>query len=73
MSEIEITTLAERPEYREPMYGFADMWPAFMHNDPIGNAFMGQVPDLFPDQCLVATEDGELVAHGRSIPFVFPD
>lgn len=73
MSEIVITTLAERPEYRQPMYDFADTWPAFMHNDPVGNAFMGQVPDAFPDQCLVATEAGELVAHGRSIPFVFPD
>lgn len=73
MSEIVITTLAERPEYRERMYEFADAWPDFMHNDPIGNAFMGQVPLHFPDQCVVATEDGELVAHGRSIPFVFPD
>jgi GNAT superfamily N-acetyltransferase len=69
----EITTLAERPEYLERMYDFADAWPAFMHNDPIGNAFMGQVPVNFADQCVVATEDGELVAHGRSIPFVFPD
>ena len=73
MSEIVITTLAERPEYLERMYEFADAWPEFMHNDPIGNAFMGQVPVRFPDQCVVATEDGELVAHGRSIPFVFPD
>src|SRR4051794_11017875 len=72
-SPIVITTLAERPEYRERMYEFADAWPKFMHNDPIGNAFMGQVPIHFPDQCVVATENGELVAHGRSIPFVFPD
>jgi len=73
MSEIVITTLAERPEYLERLYEFADTWPEFMRNDPIANAFMGQVPVRFPDQCVVATEDGELVAHGRSIPFVFPD
>jgi hypothetical protein len=73
MAAIAITTLADRPEYLEQLYDFADVWPAFMHNDPIGNAFMGQVPVQFPDQCVVATEDGELVAHGRSIPFVFPD
>ncbi|HWD83500.1 MAG TPA: N-acetyltransferase [Kribbella sp.] len=73
MPEIVITTLAERPEYLERMYDFSDAWPEFMHNDPIGNAFMGQVPVHFADQCVVATEDGELVAHGRSIPFVFPD
>ena len=73
MSEIVITTLAERPEYRERLYDFVDVWPEFMLNDPIGNAFMGQVPYHFPEQCVVATEQGELVAHGRSIPFAFPD
>ena len=32
-----------------------------------------RVQHLFQEQCVVATENGELVAHGRSIPFVFPD
>jgi GNAT superfamily N-acetyltransferase len=73
MPGIVITTLAERPEYLERMYEFADTWPKFMFNDPIGNALMGQVAANFPDQCLVATEDGEPVAHGRSIPFAYPD
>ncbi|MEU4191591.1 GNAT family N-acetyltransferase [Kribbella sp. NPDC026611] len=73
MSGIAITTLAERPEYLQHIYDFADTWPKFMFNDPIGNAFMGQVLREFPDQCVVASEDGELVAHGRSLPFVFPD
>ncbi|TDW22137.1 GNAT family N-acetyltransferase [Kribbella kalugense] len=73
MAPIVISTLAERPEYLERLYEFADTWPKFMFNDPIGNAFMGQVAGRFPDQCVVATEDGEPVAHGRSIPFVFPD
>jgi hypothetical protein len=71
--EIVITTLAERPEYLEHLYDFVDTWPPFMLNDPIANTFMNQVPTHFPDQCVVATENGELVAHGRSIPFVFPD
>jgi predicted protein tyrosine phosphatase len=31
MSEIVITILAERPEHREALYGFADAWPEFMH------------------------------------------
>jgi hypothetical protein len=61
MSEIVITTLAERPEYRERLYDFADVWPEFMHNDPIGNAFMGQVPDHFPDQCVVAISTRQIV------------
>ena len=73
MSEIVITTLAERPEYLDPIREFDGEWPEFMHHDPIGNSLMGRVIELFPDQCLVATEDGKLIAHGRSIPFVFPD
>jgi hypothetical protein len=70
---IEITTLAERPELVDHLYDFADVWPEFMRHDPIGNSLLGQVQELFPEQCVAATEDGELVAHGRSIPFVFPD
>lgn len=72
MSSIEITTLAERPELLQHLYDFKDAWPKFMLQDPIGNSLMGRVQELFPDQCVVATEDGELVAHGRSIPFAFP-
>ncbi|GAA1573150.1 hypothetical protein GCM10009789_28340 [Kribbella sancticallisti] len=73
MSDLVITTLAERPEYLDPIREFDGGWPEFMLHDPIGNSLLGRVNELFPDQCLVATEDGEVVAHGRSIPFVFPD
>jgi len=74
VSGIEITTLAQRPHLADHLYDFsADAWPEFMFHDRTGNALMGQVPRLFPEQCVVATDDGELVAHGRSIPFVFPD
>lgn len=73
MSETVVTTLAERPEYLEPIWEFDGGWPEFMLHDPIANTLLGRVLDLFPEQCLVATEDGELIAHGRSIPFVFPD
>jgi hypothetical protein len=73
MSEIVITTLAERPELFTEVLEFDGGWPAFMNQDPIGNSLFGRVPELFPDHVLVATEGGELVAQGRSIPFVFPD
>jgi hypothetical protein len=71
MPEILITTLAERPEFLDPIRDFDGGWPKFMQHDPVGNSLMGRVIELFPDQCLVATEDGELIAHGRSIPFRF--
>jgi len=71
--EIVITTLAERPELLGKLHEFAGGWPEFMKQDPIGNTLMGRVPELFPEHCLLALEGDVLVAHGRSIPFVFPD
>jgi hypothetical protein len=74
VSDIEITTLAERPDLHEQLMEFApDAWPEFMTRDKTANALLGLVWQLFPAQCLVATENGSLVAFGRSIPFVFPD
>ncbi|WP_112238901.1 N-acetyltransferase [Kribbella monticola] len=70
---ITITTLAERPELLEDVYAFEGGWPEFMLQDPVAGSLFGRVLEFFPEQCLVATEDGELIAHGRSIPFVFPD
>jgi hypothetical protein len=71
--EIVITTLAERPELFELLHEFKGGWPTFMAQDPIGGSLMGRVPELFPEHCLMAMEGDVLVAHGRSIPFVFPD
>jgi hypothetical protein len=71
--EIVITTLAERPELFGKFEEFSAGWPKFMANDPIGGSLMGRVPELFPEHCLMAMEGEVLVAHGRSIPFVFPD
>lgn len=71
--EIVITTLAERPELIGDLREFSGSWPKFMQQDRIGNSLMGRVPELFPEHCLLALEGDVLVAHGRSIPFVFPD
>ena len=73
MSEIEISTLAERPELGDRLAGFEGGWPEFILHDPIGNSLLFPVYDLFPEQCLVATDGDELIGHGASIPFVFPD
>jgi hypothetical protein len=68
-----ITTLAERPELLGALSEFKGGWPTFMRHDPVGGSLMGRVPELFPEHVLLAVDAGELVAHGRSIPFVFPD
>ncbi|TDD58035.1 GNAT family N-acetyltransferase [Kribbella antibiotica] len=71
MSEIVITTLAERPHVASVLGNIWGVWPRFMLQDLVAAALIAQVRLEFADQCLVATEDGELVAHGRSIPFAF--
>ncbi|MEV6286249.1 hypothetical protein [Kribbella sp. NPDC051770] len=71
MPEIVITTLAERPEVTPYLGDFWGVWPRFMLNDLIADALLWRVTEEFADQCLIATEDGELVAHARSIGFCF--
>jgi GNAT superfamily N-acetyltransferase len=72
MSEIVITTLAERPELLEHLYDLADSWPEFMKHDPVANSLLGQFPPTFPEYAVVATLDGEVIARGLSVPFAFP-
>jgi GNAT superfamily N-acetyltransferase len=73
MSDVEITTLAARPELVEKFDELDGIWPEFVTHDRIGDALFGLVAEAFPEQCVVATDGGELVAVGRSVPFVFPD
>lgn len=70
--EIVISTLAERPDLFGQLSEFKSTWPKFMAQDPVGT-LMGRVPEVFPEHVLLAIDGDELVAHGRSIPFVFPD
>lgn len=70
MTQVTITTLAERPELASRIYEIRDRWPVFMGQDKLANALFHQVASTFPEHCVVATtEDGTLVARGRSIPF----
>jgi GNAT superfamily N-acetyltransferase len=72
MSDLTITTLAERPELIERVYDVEDTWPAFMGGDALGNALFHRVAADFPHYCVMAVdEDGTPVARGRSIPFGF--
>ncbi|GAA1949964.1 N-acetyltransferase [Kitasatospora viridis] len=69
-ASLTITTLAERPEYTDRLWQMPDSWVPFMLNDPVAGACLGQVPDVFPEFVLIATEpDGTLVARGLSVPF----
>ncbi|GAB3401927.1 hypothetical protein GCM10027569_07460 [Flindersiella endophytica] len=70
VGDLTITTVAERPDYIHRTYELDDSWPEFMGHDKLANALFNQVPDVFADYCVVATEaGGRLVARGRAIPF----
>ncbi|WP_053726753.1 hypothetical protein [Streptomyces sp. WM6378] len=66
---IEISTLAERPELASRLYDISDTWPEFMARDLVGYALLGRVPEEFPQYCVVATEGGRPIARGYSVPF----
>lgn len=64
-----ITTLAERPELAGSLWEMPSPWPEFMRHDPVGHACFGRLGDAFPEFTLVATDGGETVARGLSVPF----
>ncbi|MGH3663224.1 MAG: N-acetyltransferase [Micromonosporaceae bacterium] len=69
MTELEITTLAERPELRDAAGALANHWPAFMLEDIVADAYWGQLHDTFSEFILVGLHEGEVIARGISVPF----
>ncbi|MFF0560650.1 N-acetyltransferase [Streptomyces sp. NPDC004266] len=68
--DLNVTTLAERPELEGAMWSMKDLWPDFMMYDPVGWANMGRIVREFPEYVLVATDaGGAVVARGFSVPF----
>ncbi|MER5207810.1 N-acetyltransferase [Streptomyces sp. NPDC002825] len=68
--DLNISTLAERPELEGAMWSMKDLWPEFMMYDPVGWANMGRIVREFPEFVLVATDaGGAVVARGFSVPF----
>lgn len=68
--ELNITTLAERPELEAPMWGMKDLWPEFVMYDPVGWSHFGRIVAELPEYVLVATDpEGRLVARALSVPF----
>ncbi|MFF0479326.1 N-acetyltransferase [Streptomyces sp. NPDC004284] len=68
--DLNISTLAERPELEGAMWSMKDLWPEFVLYDPVGWANMGRIVREFPEYVLVATDaGGAVVARGFSVPF----
>ncbi|MFF8608789.1 N-acetyltransferase [Streptomyces sp. NPDC015346] len=68
--ELNITTLAERPELQGRMWQMKDLWPEFTLHDPVGWGCMARIVTELPEYVLVATDaEGEVVARAFSVPF----
>ncbi|GAA2808161.1 N-acetyltransferase [Crossiella cryophila] len=64
-----ITTLADRPELLEPLLAMDTGWPEFLLHDLVSDALWFQVPEVFPEYCVVATEGDRVVAYGLAVPY----
>ncbi|TDC01441.1 N-acetyltransferase [Nonomuraea longispora] len=70
---LQITTLAERPEFASTLWDMDHTWQEFMLNDPIADLFYPVATTTYADYVLVADDDaepGRLVARACMIPFV---
>ncbi|WP_030788687.1 GNAT family N-acetyltransferase [Streptomyces sp. NRRL S-920] len=71
--DLKITTLAQRPELKLPLWTMAGDWPEFIPHDPVGWLLIGQIVADLPEYVLVATEEGgtgenKVVARAFSVP-----
>ncbi|MFC7309896.1 N-acetyltransferase [Streptomyces monticola] len=68
--DLAITTLAERPQLQDAVWGLGDSWPEFVLNDPVGWSHYGRIVSELPEYAMVATDErGEVVARSLSVPF----
>ncbi|MET9669832.1 N-acetyltransferase [Streptomyces sp. NPDC006475] len=68
--DLTVTTLADRPELRDPLWQMPETWPEFVLHDPVGWANMGRILAELPEYVLVATDsEGRVAARAFSVPF----
>ncbi|PKH43594.1 hypothetical protein SAMN05192575_10461 [Nocardioides alpinus] len=68
--DLEIVTLAERPELMDVFWDMETSWPEFMKHDPIGNGYYASLEE-FAEFVLVCLDGaGRMVAKAHSVPFV---
>ncbi|WP_018548136.1 GNAT family N-acetyltransferase [Streptomyces sp. LaPpAH-108] len=68
--DVQVSSLADRPERLAAVLEMADSWPEFVTHDPVGTAHYGRIPVELPAYALFAEDEhGEVVAHAFSVPF----
>ncbi|SFF99750.1 hypothetical protein SAMN05421678_103248 [Actinopolymorpha cephalotaxi] len=64
---IEISTVAERPEFAHPAYE-TGWWPEFMRHNHVADAYYWRAGEEFRRTCVVATEGQQAIAYGVAVP-----
>ncbi|MEW1638020.1 N-acetyltransferase [Streptomyces sp. NPDC093801] len=69
MTEIEITSLARRPELAGRLWDMEDSWPEFAQHDSVAWLLYPRLVAEFPEYVFIATDGDEVVARAFSVPF----
>ena len=71
--DLEIVTLAERPQPWDLFWDMETSWPEYMLHDPIGNGYYASLEE-FTEYVLVGLDaTGRMVVKAHSVPFVLPE
>ncbi|MFC0533735.1 N-acetyltransferase [Phytohabitans kaempferiae] len=73
--DLQMVTLAERPDLTPLLDDLLGTWPRFLHHHPLSTLFYSSVAPRHPGFCLVAVERGQqgrLVAKAYSVPVAWP-
>ena len=73
--DLDIATMADRPERWDAWEKLDGGWPAFMINDPTAGFYYGYIEDAYAEHCLLATDTatGEPVAKAHSVPLSYAE
>ncbi len=72
--ELLIASLADRPDLPSSHADGADLWPTFMHHDPVAELYYSDYPQAFPEFVVVAVapdRPDRMVARALSVPFTW--
>ncbi len=74
--ELDVFTLAERPDLAPRLGDFPSGWAAFMYEDPVANLHYSVAERAYPEYTLLAVDRADparAVARAFSVPFAVPD
>jgi GNAT superfamily N-acetyltransferase len=66
---VQIVTCAERHEIISDVHKLGEEWPQFIQHELVGSVFFNRITDEFPEYCVAAISDGEVLGRGFMVPF----